>query len=111
MSTEKTERGFNLWSPIITERLDVISFQESSAVGYNTWLRVRHIKTKHLNDSSALYQNTEDASEAVKIADGNGWYEKEDAFVHLGIDNMRELMIKVAEVIKYHVDERSTWYT
>ncbi len=92
--TEKTQRGFNIWEPVINDRWEEIGFQESSAMGLNTWLIVK--KSKDLNVSK---------KENVEL---------EQHMVHLGIENLIELRHKIDEVIKYQLDDengRMSWYT
>ncbi len=91
--TEKTQRGFNIWEPVINDRWEEISFQESSAMGLNTWLIVK--KSKNLNVTK---------KEDVEL---------EQHMIHLGIEELVDLRNTINKVIRYQLDGkngRASWY-
>ncbi len=92
--TEKTQRGFNIWEPVINDRWEEISFQESIAMGLNTWLIIK--KSKNINVTK---------KEDVEL---------EQYMIHLGIKELFELQQKIAKVIEYQTNGetgRLSWYT
>lgn len=120
MSTEKTERGFNLWKPIINDRCESVSFQESSAVGLNTWIVLDTVDTKEeeyklpngnypLNVASEKGRSIGQTMEARKKAEEEG-VEYTHITMHLDINDLLALQKSIDAVVKYHMEERSTWY-
>ena len=105
--TEKNSRGFNIWKPVVTERLESITFRESSAVGLNTWIGIEN--AIDLNDAVVFGHRYTHDKKGVDKAKENGLKYRE-VHIHMNIKELIELNSRIAEIIKYQLQERSKWY-
>lgn len=109
VEVSKTNRGFLMWEPIINDRCETVEFQESSAVGLNTWIRCRGVKTDHLNDAGLIGAKMGKTKEALEEAKKQN-IPYNGTFIHLGFRDLVNLRDRINEVIKYQREERSAWY-
>ena len=78
--TEKTSRGFLLWESITNDCMVTMEFQESSAMGLNTWIRIR--EPKDLNQGALTHAGK------YPVIDLEF---KETASIHMGIQDLIKL--------------------